>query len=50
MKHEGAQNVSGHPHPYLTADNRRVIFHGDRTGVPHVYAAHVTEEFLKSLE
>jgi len=38
-----------HVHPYLTADNKRVIFNSDRTGVPQVYAAGVDPDFLKSL-
>lgn len=47
---QGGCAASSHPHPYLTADNRHVIYNADPHGVPHVHAAHVTEEFLKSLE
>ena len=39
-----------HAHPYLTADNKHVIFNSDRTGIPQVYAATVPEDFLKSLD
>jgi len=39
-----------HPHPYMTADNRWVIFNSDRTGVPQLYAASVPDDFLDSLE
>lgn len=39
-----------HPRPYLTADNRHVIFNGDSMhGSTQVFAAEVPEEFLKSL-
>ncbi|NQU12051.1 hypothetical protein HQ590_14750 [bacterium] len=47
---QGGGPACSHPHPYLTADNRRVIYNADPYGVCHVHAAHVTEEFLKSLE
>ena len=47
---QGGGPACSHPHPYMTADNRRVIFNADRFGVCHVYAAHVTPEFLQSLE
>jgi hypothetical protein len=38
-----------HAHPYLTGDNRWVVFNSDRTGVPQVYVASVSEELLASL-
>ena len=38
----GAQHYT-HPHPYLTPDNKHVIFNSDRTGVAQVYAAVVPE-------
>jgi len=41
---------NSHPHPYFTADNRHVIYNSDRSGICHVHAAQVTEEFLRSLE
>jgi len=47
---QGGGPACSHPHPYLTADNRRVIYNADPYGVCHVYAAHVTEEFLRSLD
>ena len=46
----GGCAASSHPHPYLTADNKHVVFNADPRGVPHVHAAHVTDQFLKSLE
>lgn len=40
-----------HTHPYITADNRHVIFNTDNYyGVPQVYAATVPDDFLRSLE
>ena len=42
--------ASSHPHPYLTADNRNVIYNADPYHVPHVYAARVSDAFLASLE
>ena len=39
-----------HPHPYLTSDNRWVIFNSDRTGVPQLYAASVPDGLLEGLE
>ena len=38
-----------HVHPYMTADNKWVIFNSDRTGVPQVYAASIPQEVLESL-
>lgn len=38
-----------HAHPYLTPDNRHVIFNSNVTGVTQVYAAKVPSEFLDSL-
>jgi len=39
-----------HPHPWLTPDNRWVVFNSDRTGLPQVYAARVPDELLGRLE
>lgn len=47
---QGGGAACSHPHPYMTADNRRVIFNADRTGICHVHAAHVPPEFLASLD
>lgn len=47
---QGGGAACSHPHPYMTADNRRVIFNADRYGVCHVYAAHVTDAFLRGLD
>jgi len=41
---------NSHPHPYITADNRCVIYNSDRTGVCQVHAAHISDEFLRSLD
>ena len=38
-----------HAHPYLTPDNRHVIFNSNVTGVTQVYAATVSDEFLDKL-
>lgn len=44
-------NQSTHTHPYLTADNRHVIFNADPYhAIPQVYAAKVSESFLQSLD
>lgn len=46
----GGAAACSHPHPYLTADNRNVIYNADPYHVPHVYAARVPEGFLESLQ
>ncbi len=38
-----------HPHPCVGPGGKEVLFNSDRTGVPHVYAAHVPEELRKKL-
>ena len=38
-----------HAHPYLTPDNRHVIFNSNVTGVTQVYAATVPAAFLDKL-
>jgi Tol biopolymer transport system component len=38
-----------HTHPYITPDNRRVIFNSDRTGICQVYAADIPQSFLDAL-
>lgn len=38
-----------HAHPYLTPDNRYVIYNSDRTGICQVYAATVPDGFLDQL-
>jgi len=45
----GGGNQVTHPHPYITTDNRYVIFNSDGFGAPHVFAAEMTPEFLASL-
>lgn len=47
----GGGNQSTHTHPYLTADNRHVIFNSDPYhSIPQVYAAEIPDDFLKSLD
>jgi hypothetical protein len=50
-----AQTSAGYPqythsHPYLTSDNRHVVFNSDRTGLAQAYCASVPEDFLQSLD
>jgi hypothetical protein len=45
----GGASQFNHPHPYLTGDNRWVIFNSDRTGVPQIYMASVSENLLASI-
>lgn len=47
---QGGGAACSHPHPYMTADNKNVIFNADSTGICHVYAARIPEGFLESLE
>jgi Tol biopolymer transport system component len=46
----GGGNQCTHTHPYLTADNRYVIYNSDPAGIPQVYAAKIPAGFLKSLD
>lgn len=39
-----------HAHPYMTPDNRHVIFNSNITGVWQVYAARIPNDFLNRLE
>ena len=48
-KASGGAAAISHPHAYLTADSRHVIYNADPTMVGHVYAARVPEGFLQSL-
>jgi len=49
---EGAAggNQCTHTHPYLTADNRYVIYNSELGGIPQVLAARLAPGFLESLE
>ena len=38
-----------HPHPCVGPRSEVVVFNSDRTGVPHIYAAHIPEEFRAEL-
>ena len=46
----GGGPACAHPHPYLTADNRHVIYNADPYLVGHVHAARVDDAFRQSLE
>lgn len=39
-----------HAHPYMTPDNKWVVFNSDRTGLAQVYIARIPEGFLDELE
>ena len=41
--------ASSHPHPYLTADNRRVIYNADPHHICHLHMAELPAGFLASL-
>ena len=43
-------SAGGHPHAYLTADNRNVIYNADPYHVPHVHRAELPDGFLEGLE
>jgi Tol biopolymer transport system component len=45
--HDGKQ--WSHTHPYLTADNRWLIFNSTRSGRAQVYGARLAKGFLESL-
>ena len=46
----GGGNQCTHTHPYLTADNRYVIYNADPHGTAQVFAAKLPQGFLASLE
>lgn len=43
----GAQYT--HAHPYVTSDNKYVVFNSDRTGIAQAYIASIPDGFLESL-
>ena len=47
--HAEQEHAGIHPHPSLSQDGRICVFGSDWTGVPQVYAAHVTDEFRESV-
>ena len=49
-KTSGGGAQYSHAHPYITSDNRYVVFNSDRSGVPQVYIASIPDGFLESLE
>lgn len=46
----GGGNQCTHTHPYLTADNRYVIYNADPHGIPQVFAAKLPTGFLATLD
>ena len=40
---------NGHAHPYLSADNRHVVFTSTRTGIPQVFRATLPDGLLQQL-
>ncbi len=46
---EGGGAACTHPHAYFTADNSRVIYNSNRTGICHVFAARLPDDFLSRL-
>lgn len=36
-----------HPHPVFSPDGKKVVFNSDRTGIPHVFVAHIPDEFFQ---
>ena len=47
---EGGGAACTHPHAYFTADTTHVIYNSNRTGICHVYAARLPDDFLTRLE
>jgi len=47
---QGGGPACSHPHPYLTADNRHVIYNADPMGICHVHKGLIPDEFYESLE
>ncbi len=47
--HAEQDHAGVHPHPGISQDGRKVVFASDRTGVPQLYIAHITEEFRQSV-
>ncbi|MBS3762163.1 MAG: hypothetical protein KGZ25_02550 [Planctomycetes bacterium] len=45
--HDGKQ--WSHTHPYLTADNRWLVFNSNRSGLPQIHGARLPEGFLEEL-
>jgi hypothetical protein len=39
-----------HPHPYLSPDNKWVVFNSIQTGIPHVCTASVPDGMLEELD
>jgi len=47
---QGGGPACSHPHPYFTANNKRVIYNADPHSVCHIHMATVPDGFLKSLD
>lgn len=45
----GGGAAASHPHPYFTADNKRVVYNADRYHVCHIHVAQLPEDYLASL-
>jgi len=46
----GGGNCLRQPTPYMTSDNRHVVYNADPDGIPNVYAAQIPDGFLESLD
>jgi hypothetical protein len=46
----GGGSQFNHAHPYITSDNRWVVFNSNRTGLTQVYIASIPEGFLEELD
>ena len=40
----------GHSHPYMSADNKHIVFVSTRTGFPQIFCAEIPDGFLKNLD
>jgi len=40
----------GHPHPTLSQDGSLCVFRSDRSGLAHIYIAHITQEFRERVQ
>jgi hypothetical protein len=49
-KTSGGGGQYTHAHPYMTSDNRYVLFNSDRTGLANIHIASIPDGFLNSLD
>jgi len=47
---QGGGPACSHPHPYFTADSKRVIYNADPHNICHIHMAIVPDGFLESLD